>query len=250
MKKGYSTEGWLNTLIKIVLLVLVIFVTWTTLKEFYEHITEGISVQSSVNELATAINKVNRCIDDERDDCTYGIDVTVSVPQNLDVLEEGTIGDPSVGHDPLWVIYHNYCMSNDDNDDNVGCKNENTYLVREADCECHSLWDSGKFAPRCENDVCWGLIENVNPGTAQIDETALERLEPFYIIDPCYAVVKVREDPNNLGHIQICFDKLADAPSIYNWCYSEDTECTLSNSRWPESPDVWSEKYPSVYCSP
>lgn len=248
MKKG-TLGSWLEKLIQILLVLLIIYAAWGLLQSFGTHFVESMAVGNSADDLAAAINEVSRCIDEQGSgsmDCMRGVEVKVSVPQNVEIaIRPGCTPpwDPSCGTDPMWVIYHDRKL--DSGDAETGCP--------AAACECHSLWDSGLVAPQCENDLCWGLIENEVPGRSMVDKKALEKLESFYILDPCYAVVRVREDPRTgyEGKIQICYKEALDITSgNFNFCYSDWEaglgECILNelftSSPWPEyQVSVWSD---------
>lgn len=245
-KKGTLSE-WLSKLIKIVILVLIAFAVYGAFKAFGENVTSAMSVTSSATDMADAINDMNNCINEHSGhmDCTNGIQVNVSVPQTIWPHPI----DSSIGVDPLWIIYHDYCVSKRDDGNNQGdgwnCRNApDGETVLPSDCECSSFWDSGIFAPRCHDALCYGLIENFQPGVAMIDKQALDRLDPFYIIDPCYASVRVRENP--AGRIEICFEEELGRIGAFNFCYSEYNAplwCVLSGSHWPDSHGTWDDGY-------
>ncbi len=249
MAKG-SIDKILSIFIAAVVILLIVAAAYNVIKGLGAHMAESISTGSSAEDIADAVNDINECIEENGEGrCTEEITLDISVPQGLE-----DSGMPYVGADPLWVIYHDKCLSNDDdtglpgeNDDSCENIGDVEPLVKESDCECHSLWDSGKFAPRCENDFCWGMVENQAPGRSQVNPRALERLQSFYIIDPCYARIKVRENPANPGKIEICFEEPLEppVPGYANWCCADPdkVDCALQppmGKEWPFTANgVW-----------
>lgn len=237
MTKG-TLGSWLEKLIEILIVLLVLYAAWGMIESFGEHFTESMAVGASANDLALAINEVSECIDEQGSgsmDCLQGIEVEISVPQNV---PNGL--DPSFQKDPLWIIQYNTCVGNGFNEDgSTRCSPNEVSAV----CECQSLWDSGTFMPKCENNLCWGLVEDTEPGIAQVDKEALKKLQPFYILDPCYAIVIVREDNDNRGTIEICFKQRLSEP-LLNYCYGEVGCRISSDSDWPEEgTNVWNNDF-------
>ncbi len=220
----------LSVFIKVVLLLLVIVAIWSSIKGFGTYAVESLAVSSSAEDLAAAINYVHHCIETNGVDATCYKEVKISIPQEV-------YGDASVRKDPLWVIFHN-----------VDLKKKSVPVS----CECTSPWDSGVTAPDCPDALCWGLIENSAPGRAHVEPEALKRLKSFWIIDPCYAVVRVYSD--HKGGIDICFVKELEGPGTENFCYAPKS-CTcipistqpipLSDSCWPEDGIIKHEGNPN-----
>jgi len=219
-------EDLLHTIIHVVLVVLLVIAVYAFIKAFGGYAVQAAAVGATTQDLATAINDINQCINERKPDpCTDEIEVTASLPRE-DVKDSL---DPSIGSDPMWIIFHEICVGDCPG---PGCGAGNNQVP--AVCECQSLWDSGIWPPdKCENDLCWGLIENSAPERSLIDKEAIDRLEPFYIIDPCYALVIVREDPLQRGKIQVCFEEPLEGPGDYNFCYGGDGCWGFSDSDWP-----------------
>jgi len=238
-------EDLLHTIIHVVLVVLLVIAVYAFIKAFGGYAVQAAAVGATTQDLAVAINDINQCINERKPDpCTDEIEVTAVLPQ--DIPESST---PNIGKDPLWIIFHDTCVG-DSPDPSCGAGKNQVPAV----CECQSLWDSGIWPEdKCENDVCWGLIENRAPERSLIDREAIDRLESFYIIDPCYALVIVREDPRPAyrGQIQVCFEEPLEGPGFYNFCYGGD-ECLIPGlTDWPHDDKgaFGNSGSPSMRCS-
>ena len=103
MSKG-TLGSWLEKLIEILIVLLVIYAAWSMIKSFGEHYVESMAVGASAEDLATAINEMSDCIDEQGADsmdCRTGIQLKISIPQNIPLG-----GNPSSGKDPMWIIQH------------------------------------------------------------------------------------------------------------------------------------------------
>lgn len=220
----------LKTFIEVVVGLLIIFVLIiaTNATGFA---AGSFATTGSAGKIAEAINRVSICMDDYGDitlaDCKEV--VNISLPQNV---------KDDDGQDPLWAIYHDTKL------------NAIAAITTEDD-----FWDWQELNPdKCENDICFGLIEMKYPGKATVEREAIERLDPFWMIDPCYATIRIYSEN---GRIKICYVGGPDTrkgPGCCNFCYNGDPAYDSGKhgeSIWPwtSNSDAWEPPPEGLLCS-
>ena len=202
MKKGF-VKMHLKTFLEVVVGFLIIFVIIEALN-VSGFAAGSLAVGASASQLGEAINTVYNCIEAGETGCSET--VKINLPQKV---EKDIIGG-TMGYDPLWAIWHKTYLPEID-----PIKNE------------QDLWDLGIVKDRCDNDLCFGLLERKSPGRASVKPEAIAKLKPFWMIDPCYVEIMVRDDGS--GNIELCYVKTIEGPGKYNFC---------SGSKWPDKSDI------------
>jgi len=228
-KRGMSKM--MGLLIEVGLIILIALYFIMTLGSMSEHATSSMATGGSAADLSMSINNVYDCYIKFKDDpdtskvedCEE--EVRISIPQNT----EGWLGG-SMGDDPLWIIWH---------DRNLGSMNKDAGCPP-AKCECHSWWDQGFIPAQCDDALCWGLVETTDGDEAKeiLKPGAADKLESFYIIDPCYSLIKVYYDRTD-DAIEICFESKISGPWPTNFCYTNDEGCLAGDHNWADKCGVF-----------
>ncbi len=233
MKKGITS--WLTIFLSVAIGLILLVVMWNSVGES-RVLSEGAGTTGSAVDLGNAIRSVYQCAeesDDPEEDCKEF--VNISMPQHLSTYWKFA-GKPikwmSVENDPKWIIYYG--------DDHK--KGNIDVIDKEIDKSTdivHILDD------KCPDGICYGMVEMSNNDKIPLEKEILDKLEPFWLLSPCGAEVKVYYDN---GKIKIC--KIKDVKGKleddkYNFCWNRNADesiipgSTLFDTTWPEKSGNW-----------
>jgi len=223
MRKGITT--WLTIFLSVAVGLILLVVIWNSAGAS-RLLSEGAGTTGSAVDLGNAIRSVYQCAeesDDPEEDCKEFVNISMPQAVKNTLLPEGT------WYDPKWLIY--YSGTNHKKGDIVPIdKGED--LIKGV---MHVLND------KCPDGICYGMVVMSNNDKIPLEKEILNKLEPFWLLSPCGAEVKVYYKD---GKIKICrFRKLGEEDgfkSEFNFCWNPDSSFLDASYTWPgHQSDGW-----------
>ena len=207
-------------LLTIFLSVAIGFVLLVVIWHANQVLSEGAATTGSALRLGDAIKGVYQCVQEEEsktnghpEDCEEKVNITMPQQLTKGITYYVHGGDYSYGNDPKWIIYHSREKGGE-----KGSIGIILYEITFTDVQ-HVVYD------KCPNGICYGMVEMSNNDKVEFDKDLSGKVEPFWLLSPCGAEVKVYYDKTK-DKIKICkirnLGKKDGFTSDKNFCWNND----------------------------